>query len=118
MFHYILEPSLSGVCGRRESLGRDFHTVCATRNVSEVPTRDKHEKIGPTLVFGECADDDAMLNMLRKVLEEQFPDGGSADLSRVQSLSSDPAFAGSRSMAATSWAAMNSQHEAYHVDEL
>ena len=92
--------------------------ICATRNVSEVPTRDKHEKIGPTLVFGECADDDAMLNMLRKVLEEQFPDGGSADLSRVQSLSSDPAFAGSRSMAATSWAAMNSQHEAYHVDEL
>lgn len=92
--------------------------ISALRNVSEDPTRDKHEKIGPVLVFGECADDDAMLNMLHKVLEEQFPNGGSVDLSRVRSFASNPAFAGSRSMAATSWAAMNSQHEAYHVDEL
>jgi hypothetical protein len=92
--------------------------ISALRNVSEDPSRDKHEEIGPVLVFGECANDDAMLITLRKVLEEQFPNGGSADLSLVQSFSSDPAFAGSRSMAATSWAAISSKHDTYHVDEL
>jgi hypothetical protein len=92
--------------------------ISALRDVNEDSRRDKHEEIGAVLVSGECGDDDTMLSTLRKVLEEQFSNGGSADLSPTQSFSPDLAFAGSRSMAATSRAAISSKFEPSHVDEL
>jgi hypothetical protein len=39
-------------------------------------------------------------------------------LSRVRDFSLDPAFAGSRSMAAAVWAAHGSDHQSHHVKEL
>jgi hypothetical protein len=90
----------------------------ALRTVGEDSSRDEGEEIGPVLIFGESADDDAMLNMLREVLGEQFLNGETVDLSRVRDFSLDPAFAGSRSMAAAVWAAHGSDHQSHHVKEL
>jgi hypothetical protein len=90
----------------------------ALRTVSSDSSRDEGEEIGPVLVFGESADDDDMLVMLRGVLGEQFPNGDSMDLSRVRDFSPDPAFAGSRSMAKAVWAAHGSEYEGHHVKEL
>jgi hypothetical protein len=90
----------------------------ALRSVSKDSSRAEHEDIGPVLVFGERAADDAMLNSLRKVLGEQFSAGESVDLSRVPNFSPDPAFAGSQSMAQAAWAAHGSEHESRHAKEL
>lgn len=78
----------------------------ALRSVTQNTSRNKHDAIGPVLVFGECADDDAMLVALREILGERFSNGNSVDLSRVRNFSPDPTFAGSRSMAKAVWAAL------------
>lgn len=99
-------------------------TICektfksALRSVTKDSSRDKHEEIGPVLVLGECADDDAMLTTLWQVLTQHFPNGDSVDLSLVRNFSPDPAFAGSRSMARTMWAAQGSERERHGVREL
>lgn len=81
-------------------------------------SRDRHEEIGPVLIYGECADDNDMLTTLRQVLTEQLPNGHSGDLSRVRNVSPDPAFAGSRSMARAMWEAHGSEYERHCVMEL
>jgi hypothetical protein len=90
----------------------------ALRTVSEDSSRDETEEIGPVLILGERADDDAMLKSLREVLGKQFPNGDSVDLARVQGFSPDPAFAGSRAMAAAVWEAHGSEDEGHHIKEL
>lgn len=90
----------------------------ALRSVIEDSHRAKHEEIDAVLVYGERADDNDMLVSLRKVLIEQFPNGGSVDLSRLQSFSPDPTFAGSRAMARAMWAAQASGHEDHPRQEL
>jgi hypothetical protein len=90
----------------------------ALRSASKDSSRDEREEIGSVLVFGENADDDAMLVMLREILGEQFSAGESVDLSRVPNFSPDPAFAGSRSMAQDAWAAHGSEHDSRHAKEL
>jgi len=90
----------------------------ALRDVTEDSRRGKNEEIAHVLVFGECADDNDMLVMLRQVLGEQFLNGGSVDLSRVWNFSPDRAFAGSRSMAQTVWAAHGSEFEDHNKKEL
>jgi hypothetical protein len=90
----------------------------AMRSVSQDPSRDKNEEIGLALVFGECADDGFMLDAVRQVLKEQFPNGDSLDLSRVRNFSPDPAFAGSRAMAEAVWAAHGREYDSHHADEL
>jgi hypothetical protein len=90
----------------------------ALRSVSKHSSRDEHEEIGPVLIFGESADDDAMLTTLREILGEQFPNGDSVDLSHVRDFSPDPTFAGSRSMAKAVWEAHDSEYEGQHVKEL
>ena len=92
----------------------------ALRSVSTHSSREENGEIGAVLAFGECADDEAMLTTLRQVLGEQFPnrDSDSVDLSLVRGFSPDPAFAGSRAMARTAWAARGSEHEVWHAEEL
>jgi hypothetical protein len=90
----------------------------ALRKLSEDASRDEHERIGPVLVFGERADEDAMLKSLREVLGKQFPNGDSVDLTSVRGFSPDPAFAGSRAMAAAVWEAHGSENEGHHIKEL
>lgn len=90
----------------------------ALRSVTNDLSRDKNKEIDHVLVLGECADDDAMLTTLRQILEEQFPNVDSVNLSRVSSFSPDPAFAGSRAMARTAWTARGSRYEDSYVKEL
>ena len=92
----------------------------ALRSVGANASREGNGEIGAVLAFGECADDEAMLTTLRQVLGEQFPnrDSDSVDLSLVRGFSPDPAFAGSRAMARTAWAARGSEHEVWHAEEL
>jgi hypothetical protein len=90
----------------------------ALRSASKDSSRDECEEIGPVLIFGESAGDDAMLAILREILGEQFPNGDSVDLSRVRDFSLDPAFAGSRSMAKAVWEACGPEYEGRHLKEL
>lgn len=90
----------------------------ALRSVSADSSHEKNEDIGAALAFGECANDEAMLVALRQVLEEQFLNGDSVDLSLVRGFSPDPAFAGSRAMARAVWAAHGSDHDDNHRIEL
>jgi hypothetical protein len=90
----------------------------ALRSVTEDSRRGKHGEIDAVLIFGERADDDAMLLALRQVLQEQFSNGDSVDMSRVRDFSPDPAFAGSRSMAGAVWASQGSEYDHHLVKEL
>lgn len=90
----------------------------ALRSVTNHSSRGKNKEIDYVLVLGECADDGAMLITLRQILKEQFPNVDSVNLSRVSSFSPDPAFAGSRAMARTYWAARGSEHEYSYMKEL
>ena len=92
--------------------------ISALRSVSQDSSRDKSEEIDSVLVFGECADDEAMLDAVRQVLKEQFPNGDSVDSSRVRNFSPDPVFAGSRAMALAVWAAQDPGHESQYAREL
>ena len=109
-------------CNGRENAG-DVRTCdealkAALRGVSVDSSRDEKEGVGAVLVFGESADDEALLIALREVLGEQFPNGDSVDLSRVRAFSPDPAFAGSRAMAKTVWEAHGSEQEGRYKNEL
>jgi len=90
----------------------------ALRNTSTDPGRDEQQEIGPVWAFGECADDEDMLNTLRQILGEQFLNGDSVDLYSVRDYSPDPAFAGSRAMAKTDWAARGFEGEHHYKQEL
>jgi hypothetical protein len=109
-------------CGRTatDKTACDETFKFALRSASKDSSRDEREEIGPVLIFGESAGDDAMLAMLREVLREQFPNDDSVGLSRVRGFSPHSAFAGSRSMAKAVWAAQQdgSEYESHHVKEL
>lgn len=90
----------------------------ALRSMSADSSREENEETAAVLVFGECAGDEDMLTTLRQVLEEQFPNGESVDLSRVRGFSPDPVFAGSRAMAKAVWEAHASEQEGRYMEEL
>jgi hypothetical protein len=90
----------------------------ALRGVGADPSRDESEEIGAVLTFGECAGDEAMLNTLQQVIEEQFSNGDSVDLSSMRGFSPDLAFAGARAMAKTDWAARGPEGEGHYKQEL
>lgn len=90
----------------------------ALRSVSADSSREEIDEIDAVLVFGECAEDEDMLIALRQVLEDQFPNGDSVDLSRVRDFSPDPAFAGSRAMAKAAWEAHVYEQEGRSMEEL
>ena len=64
---------------------------------SRSPTRKPG--LGAVLVFGENADDENLLYVLRKVLKDKFASGASNKVVNVQDFSPDLAFAGSRAAA-------------------
>lgn len=102
--------------GNKTTCEEDFKS--ALRSVTQNASRDKHDAIGPVLVFGECADDDAMLVALREILSERVSNGNSVDLSRVRDFSPDPTFAGSQAMAKAVWEAHGSEYKESHKQEL
>jgi hypothetical protein len=55
------------------------------------------------LVFGERASNNFMATALRQILEGQYPNGASVNVSQAAELSPVPAFAGSQAMAMTDW---------------
>ena len=59
----------------------------------------KSPALGTVLVFGDKADDENLISVLRQVLRENFANGAYITPVRLQNFSPDLAFAGSRAMA-------------------
>lgn len=86
------------------SCGKAFNSVLRGLVSSQESIHITNQTIGAVLVMGELAKDDAMLTLLRQVLQEQFSNGESADLSLVvRELAVDPTYAGSRASAWADW---------------
>lgn len=96
--------------GCHNELKAAFRQLC--KDTSELTACDEDMNtegqwvLDAVLVFGEQARDESLINVLREALGEWFyyyvddePDG----LSRIEDLSPDPAFAGSRAMAIAEW---------------
>lgn len=90
----------------------------ALRSVSKKSKLNENRTMGSVLVFGEQANNEAMLSMLSQVLQEQYSNGDSVDLTKVKSLSPGPTFAGSRAAAWLEWEAKERIAEAKAAGEL
>jgi hypothetical protein len=87
------------------------------RLVRAATNRARRPSLGAVLVFGEKADDEKLLSVLGKALEDDFANGASMQLTGVQDFSPDLAFVASRAAAMSDLQARDWQRKMKEEEE-